>query len=109
MIPVGPGREQRHGEIVEAPVGGRVGHVGGEVEAAGVDLGVGRDVGNGGEVEVHHARVVRHVRVGTVEAGLEDEREEKRPRKRIKIIFISKAHYLRCTGSFVRSLKTPII
>ena len=40
-----------------------------EVDGGGVDLGIGRDVGDGGEEEVHLAGVVRLVDGGPVEPG----------------------------------------
>ena len=58
LVPISPRPEQRHGEVEEAPEGGRVGHVGAEVDGRGVDLRVGAHVGHGREEIVHHARVV---------------------------------------------------
>ena len=76
--PVRPGCEERHGLVEEALVRRRVRHVGAEVDGGGVDLGVGGDVGDGREEEVHLARVVRLVVGGAVEPGLQDVREEER-------------------------------
>ena len=73
LVPISPRPEQGHGEVEEAPEGGRVGHVGAEVDGAGVHLGVGGNVGHRGEEEVHHARVVRVVDGRTVEPGIEKE------------------------------------
>ena len=76
ISPERSGGKQWHGQVKESSVGRRVGHVGREVDGAGVQFGVGGDVSNGGEVVVHQARVVRLVGIGSVEPGLEDEGEE---------------------------------
>ena len=73
LVPISPRSEQGHCEVEEPPEGGRVGHVGAEVDGRGVDLRVGAHVGHGGEEVVHHARVVRVVDGRTVEPGIEKE------------------------------------
>ena len=74
--------KQWHRQVEETSVGGRVGHVGREVDGAGIQFGVGGDVSYGGEVVVHQAGVVGLVSVGPVEPRLEDEGEEEGPGER---------------------------
>ncbi len=66
-VPVRPWSEQWHRKVKEASVGWCVRHVRTEVDGRGVDLGVGRDVGDSGEKVVHHTRIVRVVYRRTVE------------------------------------------
>jgi hypothetical protein len=53
-----PWCESGHGFIEESSIRGGEGHVGGKVYGGCVDVGIGRDIGYGGEEIVHHARVV---------------------------------------------------
>ena len=79
--PEGPGSERWHGQVEEAPVRGRVGHVGREVDGRGIDAGIGGDIRDGGEVVVHEAGVLGGVGGLTVEPRLQDEREEEGARE----------------------------
>ena len=56
-----------------------------KVDGGGVDLGVGRDVGDGGEEEVHLAGVVGLVDGGPVEPGWQLNRLYKSPKKLTKM------------------------
>ena len=76
ICPECSGGKQWHCQVKESSVRGRVGHVGGEVDCAGVQLWVSGDVRDGGEIVVHQTRVVRLVSIWPVEPGLEDEGEE---------------------------------
>ena len=68
---------ERHGQVEEASIGRRVGHVGREIYGRSVDFGIGRDVGHSGQKVVHHAGVISVVDGWSVEAGLQDVGVEK--------------------------------
>ena len=79
ICPEGSGGKEWHCQVEESSVRRGVGHVGREVDGAGVEFGVSGDVSNGGEIVVHQTGVVRLVSIGSVESRLEDEGEEEGP------------------------------
>jgi len=76
---IGAGGKSRHGLVEETPVGRRVGGIGGKVDGAGVDHGVGCNISHRGQEVVHHARVIGVIESRSNKPRLQGVAEEKSP------------------------------
>jgi len=77
--PEGSWSESREGFVEEATIRRGIRTVRREVDGRGVDVGIGRHVGHGGQEVVHHAGIIGVVNGGTNESRLEYVAPEEAP------------------------------